>query len=226
MAFTSKRGLRSSAVWPLLSVGPNATDFLIRQLNVGTGRAAKVLRELVRDFNQLEEIGRTHGFPHVNIFKKFSSHPEAYRGYDESSVKLMKKIQAAFGSYRLVPTPAYPQRDGWKFHWLQPWGTGSNPNRSVRWVFHAVIHDLAVAGRLRRVRECDFCRRWFFGRKDDQKFCLVGNCREKHWRTSVAGRAKRAVYMRGYRQREERANKAALAAANDRKRKGRHSYRK
>jgi|SRR5580700_8236805 hypothetical protein len=225
MKYNKKRGLRNSIAWPLLSAGPIATEFLIRQLNVGTGGAAKALRELVRDFNQLEEIGRTHGFPDVNIFQKFSSHPEAYPGYDESSVKLMKKLQATFKSYRLVPMPAYPQKDGWKFHWRHPWGTGSNTNRDFRWVFHAVIHDLAVAGRLRRVRECDFCHKWFFGRRDDQGFCSP-SCREKDWRTSPRGRTKRAAYMRRYRQGQDRANKNALKAANDRERKGRHSYRK
>jgi|ERR1700683_508728 len=221
MLHDAKRGLRKSAVWPLLSIGPNAIELLIRKLNVGTGRDAKALRELVRDFNELEEIGRTHGFPAVNIFAKFSSHPKAYPGYDESSVKRMKNIQAAFKSYRLIPTPAYPQKEGWKFHWLHPWGTGSNTNRNFRWIVHAVIHDLAVAGRLHRVRECYFCRRWFFGRKDDQKFCLVGNCREKHWRTSAAGRAKRAVYMRRYRQGLKRMRRNVLKASE-----GRHSYRK
>jgi|SRR5271155_2631066 len=220
MQFNTKRGLRYSAVWPLLSVGPNAVELLIRMLNVGTGRDVKALRELVRDFNQLEEIGRTHGFPDVNIFEKFSSHPEAYPGYDRSSVKRMKNIQAAFKSYRLVLIPAYPQKDGWKFHWLHPWGTGSNTNRNFRWVYYTVIHDLAVAGRLRRVRECDFCRRWFLGRRDDQGFCSP-SCREKVWRTSPRGRSKRAVYMRRYRQGLKRMKRNLLNASKGLERRNR-----
>jgi hypothetical protein len=134
MKYNEKHGLRNGVAWPLLSVGPNLTDLLIQGLNVGTGREAKVLREVVRDSNPLEEIGRAHGFPDVNIFENFSSHPEAYPGYDESSVKRMKNIQAAFKSYRLVPTSACRQKDGWKFHWLHPWDTGSNTNRNFRWV--------------------------------------------------------------------------------------------
>jgi hypothetical protein len=184
-----------------------------------------VLREVVRDFNQLEEIGRTHGFPDVNLFENFSSHPEAYPGYDESSVKRMKNIQAAFRSYRLVPTPACPQKDGWKFHWLHPWGTGSNTNRNFRWVYYTVIHDLAVAGRLRWVRECDLCRRWFFGSRDDQNFCSP-SCREKDWRTSPRGRTKRAAYMRGYRKRLDRMNRNVRKAAKGLKRRNRSPKRK
>jgi hypothetical protein len=217
--------VRISAVWPLLSLGTSAIELLIRQLNGGTGRQSKALRELVRDLNQLEEIGRTHGFPHVDIIEKFSSHPEAYPGYDKSSVKRMKNIQAAFKPYRLVPTPAYPQKDGWKFHWLHPWGTGSNTNRSVRWVFYAVIHDLAVAGRLRWVRECDFCHMWFFGRRDDQGFCSP-SCREKVWRTSLRGRTKRAAYMRGYRKRLDRMYRNVLKAAKGPERRNRRPKRK
>jgi hypothetical protein len=225
MEVNMKRGLRRSTVWPLLSFGSGAITDLIKQLNARTGREGEALRELVRDFNQIDDMGRARGFPQVSYVREVFPHSEPHLGFDGPFMKRMKKIQAAYKSYRFVPWPAYPQKDGWKFHFIQPWSTVSNKSM-VGWIFLAVIHDLAVAGQLRRVRECNYCRRWFFGRKDDQKFCPVGNCREKHWRTSAAGRAKRAAYMRRYRQGLGRMNRNALKAANNRKRKGRHSYRK
>jgi hypothetical protein len=228
-----KRGLQmSSRVWPLLSVGSNAAGLLIQQLNARNGGdETKALQELVRDFNQIDDMARDRGFPlpHAhNVFEEFSAHPETHLGFDESTVRRMRKIQAAFMSYQLVPLPAYPQKIGWKFLWIQPWGTASKKRNGrilMQWVYLAVIHDLAVDGQLRLVRECDFCQRWFFGRKNDQRFCSP-NCREKEWRTSPRGRMKRAGYMRRYRQREELANQNALRVAKDVKREGRHSYRK
>ena len=216
MRYTIKRRLRND-LWPLLSVAPSAVDTLIERLNDGTDREGEELRELVRDFNRIDEIGRTHGFPHVNVYADVL-HPEAYPGFDASSVKRLKKIRAAFRSYRPTPLPAYPQEGGWKFYWLHPWGIG--------WIYLAKIHDFAAAGLLRRVRECDHCSRWFFGRRNDQRFCLDRNCREKHWRTSAAGRATRADYMRGYRQRLKRKEQNSLKAPRDRARKERLSHRR
>jgi hypothetical protein len=222
MEFNIKRGLRSSPVWPLLSVGSNAIDLLIQRLNAGTDREAEALRELVRDFNQIDDIARTRGFPKVNVFERLPPHRKTYLGFDESSMKRFKKIRAAFKSYRLVPIPAYPQADGWKFHWLHPWGTAPKNARVMQWIYLAVIHDLAAIGKLRRVHECRFCRQWFFGSKIDQGVCSA-RCREKYWRTSPEGRTKRAAYMRGYRQRVERRRRNALKAAKKVLREGRHT---
>ena len=219
-----KRRLRQSPVWPLLSSGPGAITDLIKELNTRTGHDGNALRELVRDFNQIDDMGRACGYPQVSYVREEFPHSETHLGFDGPFMKRMKKIQAAYKSYRVVPWPAYPQKDGWKFHWVQPWSTVSNKSM-VRWIFLAVIHDLAVIGQLRRVRECNVCRRWFFARRDDQGFCSP-SCREKDWRTSPRGRTKRAAYMRGYRERLDQMDRNVFKAASDRKRKGPHSYRK
>ena len=210
----TKRGLHKSSVRPLLLSGPGAAKGLIKRLNDGPNGEVEALRRLVRNFNEIDDIARGRGFPEVNYTRREFPPPEVHVDVDLPFVRRMREIQAAYKSYRAVPWPAYPQKDGWKFHWLQPWSTQSN--KSVeRWIYLAIIHDLAVDGHLRLVRECDFCHRWFFARKSDQRFCTDGSCREKDWRTSAAGRAKRAAYMRGYRQREERARQNALKAANE-----------
>jgi hypothetical protein len=221
-------GLRKGGIWLLSDA--KAVELLIQQLNARTGREGEALRELVRDFNQIDEMARTRGVPNFrSVFEEFSLHPEnqlRQQGFDEASVRRMRKIQAAFRSYRLIPLPAYRQKDGcWKFHWVQPWGTKPNDRRLVQWMFLAVILDLATIGQLRRVRECAHDGRWFFARRDDRRFCPDRDCKEKHWRSSDEGKAKRAGYMRGYRRRLDRMNRA-LKAENDRGQKGSHSPRK
>lgn len=65
--------------------------------------------------------------------------------------------------------------------------------------------QLARSQQLYRLRECGFCRQWYFARRDAQKFCSV-NCRVKaHVRleTPEVRKRKRAEYMRGYREREK-----------------------
>ena len=225
MRTNTKRGLRS-AVWPLLSFGSGAIKDLIKQLNSGTGREGKALRELVRDFNQMDDICRARGFPHVSYAYRVFPHPEPVLdlGFLGPFVKRMAKIQAAYKSYRVTPWPAYPQKDGWKFHWIRPWTTLSKSS-VPRWVSLSVIHDLAVIGQLRRVRQCDYCHRWFFADRNDQRFCSP-ICREKDWRTSAAGRTKRAAYMQRYRRGLDRRNRNALKVAKNLKRDGHRSYRK
>jgi hypothetical protein len=65
------------------------------------------------------------------------------------------------------------------------------------------IEALSKDGSLRQIRQCQSCARWLFAKNRRQRFCS-GPCREKAFRKSDEGKAKRAAYMSGYRERLKR----------------------
>lgn len=223
-----KRGLRSSHIWPLLSTGPSAIRLLLNQLNATGDKEDGVrVREMVRDMNEIDGIVRSKGFP-VSTDAKFSFDLETEwnsLGLGDAVQDRMKRVRATFERFKLRLRPVCPLENGWKFHMMTPWSGDPKKRGLILWTFLSIIHDLALEGRLTQVRECNFCHRWFFGRRNDQGFCSP-SCREKDWRTSPRGRTKRAAYMRRYRQREEQRNQNALKTAKDLRREGRRSYRK
>jgi hypothetical protein len=210
------RGLRPYNIWPLVSSGKSAVGLLIRQLNAsGRKRGVQEPRELVRNVNEVDRLIREKGYPNTRSTANLFDRPGnlkaglGKRGFDAGTLRLLSEIQRGFSSFKLTLWPLVPEKRGWKFYCQNPWAGTPGNRRALSWVFLAVICDLAVAGRLRRVRECDSCRRWFFGCKDEQRFCS-DTCREKWWRATPAGKAKRAEYMRGYRGRLRRRDREIL----------------
>jgi hypothetical protein len=200
------RGLRSDHVGPLISFHPSVARHLVRALNAG-GADAQALREVVRKLNEVDRRIREKRYPGSESKMRLFDKPENLeielrnRGFDDATRKLLNEIQREFGEFKLTMWPAYPQKSGWKFLWMIP-GIAPDSPKVVYWMNKALVHDLAAAGLLRSVRECDFCQDWYFARKKDHRFCKR-YCRERHHRSSEEGKAKRAEYMRNRRKREK-----------------------
>jgi len=79
------------------------------------------------------------------------------------------------------------------------------------------ILEAAFQGFLRRLSQCPTCEKWFVLRRVDHKFCS-GKCREKAFRHSDEGRAKRARFMRQYRERLKRRDAENLRVSRKAKR--------
>jgi hypothetical protein len=180
---------------------------LVRALNAG-GPDVQALREMVRKLNDVDRRIREKGYPGSELKAGLFDKPGNLkielrkRGFDGATQKLLNEIQREFGEFKLTMWPAYPQRSGWKFHWMIP-GIAPDSPKVVYWMNRGLIHDFAAAGLLRSVRECDWCQNWYFARKGDHRFC-ERDCRERHHRSSDEGKAKRAKYMRDRRKREKR----------------------
>jgi hypothetical protein len=176
-------------------------------LNAG-GPDVHGLREIVRKLNEVDRRIREKGYPgaesKVGLFDKPRNlEPELRkRGFDDASRQLLNEIQHEFGDYKLTMWPAYPQRSGWKFYWRIP-GIAPDSPKVVYWMNKALVHDFAAAGLLRFVRECDFCRDWYFARSENHRFCKP-YCRERHHRSSEEVKEKRARQMRERRKREKK----------------------
>jgi hypothetical protein len=176
------------------------------------------IRELVRNLNALDGLVRQKGFPRttqdlldlgvddVQMRKALQR-----QGFDRRAIPLVKKVRSAFASFKLAVRPVFPLENGWKFFLVHPGARSHNPksflNMDLGWV-----HELAANGRLRMVRECTDCKKWYLARREDQRFCS-SNCRERDYRVSDRGKAKRAAFMRGYRDRLKRRDEAIARLA-------------
>lgn len=62
---------------------------------------------------------------------------------------------------------------------------------------HAVemLVSMAETGMLDRVRQCEWCKRWFVASRSDRRFCKEP-CKRKHQSSSPEFKAQRAEYMR------------------------------
>ena len=130
----------------------------------------------------------------------------------------LAKITRVFSRVTVSPHPEFfdpPESNGswkgWKFDWLY---VGSPDLETTKFAGKALqqIERLSEKGLLDRIRRCQICGRWLFAKHRRQRFCK-DSCREKAFRKTPDGRAKRAKYMRKYRKdvklREESALKAA-----------------
>jgi hypothetical protein len=74
------------------------------------------------------------------------------------------------------------------------------------------LDRLEALGAINRVRRCDRCRSWFWGRVKSQRYCS-GHCRVRHYHASPAGRKyKREWARKDYRRNKRRNEEARLAA--------------
>lgn len=212
MIITRRHRLRQDSLWPLITSPASAAQFVVRNLNAAGGsRLVQNMRDLVRDLNEMDRLAREKGFPEITeeLIQNQRSQADHLRalGFEKDTIELLTRIRLAFTSYQMRPMPIFPTERGWNFRWMNPWTTKRGMKNLVALVLLGMIHDLATSGKLRRVRQCEHCARWFFARRrDDQRFDK-DECREKDYRKSDKGRQKRAKYMRDYRAREKRNEK-------------------
>jgi len=59
-----------------------------------------------------------------------------------------------------------------------------------------VLVRLHEMGLLDRIKKCEYCERWLFGRFAHQRFCSGGKCREKAFQSSPSAKEKRREWAR------------------------------
>jgi hypothetical protein len=201
-----KRGLRSDHLGPLISFHRGMARHFVRALNA-RDPDVQAIREAVRKLNEIDRRIREKGYPGSESKVGLFDNPGNLeielrkRGFDDATRRLLNEIQRELGDFKVTMWPAYPTRSGWKINWMIS-GFAPDSPKLVYWMNKALIHDLAAAGLLRSVRECDFCQDWYFARKGDQRFCKP-YCRERYHRSTEEGKAKKAKYMRDRRKREK-----------------------
>lgn len=190
---TTKRKLRAERhIW-----GANAGQVLIDWLNCeGDYRRRK--RTLAH--RRIERLLRE--------WHSLASRPPSY--WDEQEWDRMEALQRKFSRYQMTPQIDAKRMGslGMRFTW--------NPGPSDEAKAVLVITLLGERGLLWRVRRCagggveavlaeltgkTLCGRWFYARRQDERFCSLG-CRQRsyaHKTKTPAARSKRATYMRSYR---------------------------
>jgi hypothetical protein len=198
---------------------PEGIKLLLLDLNDYGDEYSAVIRERVRNMNEVDRaIERNGGTKTINLYhvmvsdgkegkeqrKKLLKH-----GFDDSFIKRMTAIQDERYEVRMHAT--YPIEGRWQLSWgfPLPERRTSGANRFVLSASLATTHDLAAKGLLRRVRECSTCGRWFYAYRPGQRYRFCSDaCRDKNFRQTPQGRARRAKYMRNYRRNLEQADKA------------------
>jgi hypothetical protein len=199
----------------LMQGDPEGIKLLLLNLN-DEDEISAVIRKRVRNMNEVDRaIERNGGTKALNLYHTMVQPDRKKRkellkhGFDDSFIKLMTAIQRE--CYEVRMRASYPVEGRWQLDWgfplpeTRPVGA----NGFVLSASLAIIHDLAAKGLLRRVRECATCGRWFYAYRPGQRYRFCSDaCRDKHWRQTPQGRARRAKYTRDYRRRLEEADKA------------------
>jgi hypothetical protein len=136
------------------------------------------------------------------------SRPASY--WNEQEFDQLEALQRKFSRYQMTPQIDEKRMGslGMRFTW--------NPGSSDEAKAVLVITLLGERGLLWRVRRCagggveavlaelggkTLCGRWFYARRQDERFCSL-RCRQRSYARKTktpAGRSKRAAYMRSYR---------------------------
>jgi len=197
MVRSLKRGLPRWDESPtVFHVGRSWAESLVRALNGGRGdRKVEGVRQLVRDINECDRLLAGRGYPRATRRDEL---PELRIGECGEQVEaLMERIDEAYKKLLCQPKLLCPTKSGWIGEWEYRTPNGRTVTGPTQ-IWLAAVYGLAVGGLLGQVRECKACKRWLFARRKDQRFCS-GGCREKDYRSSQEGRAKRTAYMRRYR---------------------------
>src|ERR1700720_4663476 len=159
------RLLGPGVFFPFLPGCPYAIDTLVLDLN-DEGETSDLTRERVRNMNEVDRaIERNGGTKFWNLYDSMQRPDRKQRkellknGFDNSFIERMAAIQGE--CYKVDMRAMYPVKGKWRFFWGLP-ETETRTGGIVLQVCLAVIHDLAAKGLLRRVRECEACRRWFY----------------------------------------------------------------
>jgi hypothetical protein len=209
----SIRRLQPGALFPFIPEDfPDEIKGLLSELNY-KGKTSDVIRERVTNMNEMDRaIERNGGTKAISLYWNMRPPNRKERtelikhGFDDSFIKRMTAIHRECNKIDMRAT--YPINGKWRFFLGFP-ETDPRTGELRLSVCLAIIHDLATKGLLRRVRECGTCGRWFFAYRPGERYRFCSDaCRDKHWRQTPQGRARRAKYTRDYRRRLEEADKA------------------
>jgi hypothetical protein len=147
------------------------------------------LERLVHDMTSLDRLLASVGYPqNLESVKNLKLR--------NTASALKARIDQYWSEFTYRASPDLPAQSGWGIN-LQWQVTKDSPKGTV-YIVGLYIFEGAFRGLLRHISQCKSCNQWFVALRKDQKFCS-GKCREKTFRGSSDGKAKRAAYMRRYR---------------------------
>jgi hypothetical protein len=152
--------------------------------------------QLIRDMNEVDRLAAKAGYPEW-----------PYKGFlSKKTAPYFERINPFFKRYPLAYALGAPTKSGWS----------ESVEGKARDIHFAFILRAAKRGLLKLLDQCNFCKRWFVPRREDQKYCS-NSCREKAFRGSDEGKAKRAAYMKRYREGLRRRDRESLLVSKKRK---------
>src|SRR5579862_3553343 len=215
----NSRRLRTKVLLPSPPDVRREIEFLLGSLNDVEYKSRDVVREMVRNMSAVAAVTEHKVLPKtVNPYVDGWQTELTKLGFDESFVTRMEKIQEEIDDLKVRGVTPFPTKGRWTFEWMlaPTW----DPMKRPYWLQLLTIRHLAEDGRLKRVRECETCGRWFFAHRPSAKYRFHSSaCRDSYWRKTPEGRAKRRNFMRGYRQRLKRREEAQKASGRSTKRK-------
>lgn len=197
MQLNIKRGLRVHLFDLEDSDDRSDADAIAGILNDCSGEPKyEGLSQLVKNMKEVERLAAESGYP---------SWP--YKGFlRKKTDPLFERINPFFKKHRLVLSLESPSKFGWRECLLG----------KARDLPFSIIVWAAERGLLGLLSECNSCHRWFAARRVDHKYCS-NSCREKTFRGSNEGKAKRAAYMKRYRAGLRRRDHESLRISKKRK---------
>jgi predicted nucleic acid-binding Zn ribbon protein len=167
-----------------------------RKENPSTGehRTPKALLLLVKRFQALESLADEQAARFQSLIH--AEQGAFFRNFDNSSVaNVAAKINRLLSRYAALPDlNAHIGRplNQWNMNWL--------PLDSKRVDFHdqqmiLKVIDIALAGRISSIKQCDDCRKWLIARFPHQRFCSE-ECKEHFHRSNEADKKRRRDWAR------------------------------
>jgi hypothetical protein len=205
MPMATKRRLRYEGSglgpFPSLESAPSLVEYMnSRHGNPGFDRIEQVAGAM----NELDRLVRSTGYAD-------GTYSKIEKGKFGKAAQQLSKVVAKFvDEYRVSVGVGAPRPHGWeRLYMFFADAFGRKSTIKQTYLGGVFVLDAAFQGLLRSISQCPCCQKWFAIRRRNQRFCSDG-CREKEFRSSKAGQAKRAKYMREYRARLRQLNEAGL----------------
>jgi hypothetical protein len=202
MQSSAKRRLRQKQSNNLLR---DAIDIAKYLNSLHSKEGAERIEEVVCAINEVDRLAAQSGYDRESV-------AGIYKGALGERARILRDVITKFTSeFQIVASLGSPRPQGWSqaFTLFRRDYTKAKMNAYFSGVF---VLEAAFGGYLRMISQCPTCRTWFVIKRKDHKFCS-GACREKHFRGSKEGKAKRAEFMRKYRAGLKRMSEERIKAA-------------
>ena len=105
-------------------------------------------------------------------------------------------LNRLFARYQLTPVilPGSPTTNP-DLTWRLAWWREGHPQPFAEFAKVLMIERLASEGRLSKLQQCSFCKRWMLARFSHQRFCS-GHCKDSFHRSDPADKRRRREWAR------------------------------
>jgi len=210
MPFVPKRRLRLRGLGPFEAL--ESAESLVDYLNSRQGVPKfEEVEWMAVAMNRLDRLVGNTGYA-LGTYSKIRKGK-----FGKEAQQLTRIIDGLVREYPISVGLGAPWPNGWRrLYTYFPHAYGRRSGIDRTYLGKVFILDAAFQGFLRRIAQCPSCRKWFVIKRVDQKFCSA-KCREKAFRTTDEGKAKRAAYMRSYRETLRRMTSGSIRAAKKEK---------